>query len=266
MMGVSKISFILLLVAWSVQGDAEGLASLSGGQEPETRVVGGKDAPEGLVPHQVALKSKDGKTICGAAIISDRWILTAAHCVKSRQPSEFTAVVGTLSRTRGGTTYEISKVIAHKEHNMPNRFNNDIAVISTKKSIQFNKNVQPLPLPKQDIKSGVTCILSGWGQLKSRGASPDKLQYLYVKTLTSNQCSKKWKDERSPTVIGSNQMCTLNKRGEGSCQGDSGGSLVCNGVSAGVVSFNWPCAHNIPDVYANTFKYNSWIEENTKSP
>ncbi|CAF4764222.1 unnamed protein product [Pieris macdunnoughi] len=264
-MGVSKISFILLLVACSVQGNAEALASKTGGQEPETRVVGGKDAPEGLVPHQVALKTKNNWTFCGAAVISDRWILTAAHCVEGRQPSEFTVVVGTLSRTKGGTTYEISKVITHKEYKKPDRFKNDIAVISTKKAIEFNKNVQPLPLPKKDITAGLSCILSGWGKLGRNRSSPDKLQYLYVKTLTGDECNKYFKG-RSPVTINSSQMCTLNKGGEGTCQGDSGGSLVCNGTSAGIVSFNWPCANNFPDAYANTYYYNSWIEENTKSP
>ncbi|XP_047516153.1 chymotrypsin-2-like [Pieris napi] len=248
----------ILLVAWSAQGE-------KGAQEPETRVVGGRDAPEGLVPHQVALKTKSNWTFCGAAVISDRWILTAAHCVKSRQPSEFTAVVGTLSRTRGGTSYEISKVIAHKEHNKPNKFDNDIAVISTKEAIEFNKKVQPLPLPTKDITAGLSCIVSGWGQLSAGWSSPDKLQYLYVNTLTSDQCNKKL-NKKDGVIIGSSQMCTLNVREEGICQGDSGGSLVCNGTSAGIVSFNWPCAENIPDVYTNTYRYISWIEENTKSP
>ncbi|XP_045487760.1 chymotrypsin-2-like [Pieris rapae] len=260
MMGVSKISFILMLAAWSAQGDAK-----SAEDEPDTRVVGGSDAPEGLVPHQVALKyNKDGWTFCGAAVISDRWILTAAHCVESLKPSDFTAVVGTLSKTKGGTTYKISKVIPHKEHNKPNKFNNDIAVISTKKAIEFNKNVQPLPLPKKDIKAGLWCILSGWGKLGAGWSSPDKLQYLYVKTLTSDQCSEKLKGRS--VIIRSSQMCTIKQLGQGTCQGDSGGSLVCNGTSAGIVSFNWPCANNIPDVYANTYMYNSWIDENTKSP
>ncbi|XP_047515507.1 chymotrypsin-2-like [Pieris napi] len=181
-----------------------------------------------------------------------------------RQPSEFTAVVGTLSRTRGGTTYEISKFISHKEHNKPNQFNNDIAVISTKKAIEFNKNVQPLPFPKKDITSGLSCILSGWGKLGRRRESPDKLQYLYVKTLTSDDCTPL--RENNPVKINSSQMCTLNKRGEGTCQGDSGGSLVCNGTAAGIVSYNFPCANNYPDTYTNTYKYISWVDENTKSP
>ncbi|CAH4000030.1 unnamed protein product [Pieris brassicae] len=68
-MGVSKISFILLLVALSVQGDAEGFAPKTRGEEPETRVVGGKDAPQGLVKHQVALKTKGHRFFCGAAVI-----------------------------------------------------------------------------------------------------------------------------------------------------------------------------------------------------
>ncbi|CAH4000110.1 unnamed protein product [Pieris brassicae] len=222
-MGVSKTSFILLIVAWSVQGDAEDLASKTGGQEPETRVVGGKDAPKGLVKHQAALKSKDNWTFCGAAVISERWMLTAAHCVESRKPSEFTAVVGTLSRNEGGTT------------------------------------------PCQDIKSGLSCLLTGWGKIGERRFAPYELRYLYVKTLSSKDCNKFFKG-RSRVTISSNQMCTLNKYGEGTCQGDSGGSLVCNGTSAGIVSYNWPCANAIPDVYTNTYKYNSWIQENTKSP
>ncbi|XP_045487738.1 chymotrypsin-1-like [Pieris rapae] len=244
-MGVSKISFILL---------------------PRARHPGGgwQRRPEKLVPHQVALKLKDGWTFCGGAVISDRWILTAAHCVKSLKPSEFSAVVGTLSRTKGGTKYAISKVIANKDHNKPKRFENDIAVISTKEAIKFNEHVKALPLPDKDVTSGLSCILSGWGKLTRRRPQPDKLQYLYVKTLNSEDCNKELKERN--VSVSSSQMCTLNKDGEGTCQGDSGGSLVCNGTATGVVSYNWPCARNIPDVYANTYKYISWIKDNTKSP
>ncbi|XP_047515504.1 chymotrypsin-1-like [Pieris napi] len=192
-------------------------------------------------------------------------MLTAAYCVERLKPSDFIALVGTISRIRGGTIYEINKVISHKAYNKPYKFDNDIAVISTKKTIEFNENVQPLPLPKKNIQSGLSCIVSGWGYLNNQLYS-DKLKYLYVETLTSEQCSRILSNGRSSTVILPLHMCTLSKRGQGTCLSDAGSSLVCNGTSAGIVSYNFPCALGKPDLYSNTYIYNTWIKQNTKSP
>ena len=57
-------------------------------------IVGGNEVAEvGKWPWQVSLQSKSGSHFCGASIISDKWILTAAHCV-SRPASMVTVVVG----------------------------------------------------------------------------------------------------------------------------------------------------------------------------
>jgi secreted trypsin-like serine protease len=42
-------------------------------------IVGGQLTQRGQFPWQVAL-SEDGWFFCGGSLISDQWVLTAAHC------------------------------------------------------------------------------------------------------------------------------------------------------------------------------------------
>lgn len=56
---------------------------------PQSRIVGGQLAATAQFPFQVSLRYF-GSHICGGSIISENYILTAAHCVVTASGSTFT--------------------------------------------------------------------------------------------------------------------------------------------------------------------------------
>lgn len=50
------------------------------------RIVGGRDADQGRTPYMVALM-KNGAVVCGGSIISEKFLILAAHCLCNNQNS-----------------------------------------------------------------------------------------------------------------------------------------------------------------------------------
>merc|ERR1712198_106697 len=82
-------------------------------------IVNGEDAQVGAWPWQASLQRPfGGSHFCGGAVISDEWILTAAHCIGG---TRINVVVGQhdLDHEYGQPeVYSSDKIIVHADYDM----------------------------------------------------------------------------------------------------------------------------------------------------
>ncbi|KFQ17790.1 Transmembrane protease serine 9, partial [Merops nubicus] len=229
------------------------------------KIVGGTDASREEIPWQVSLK-EDSEHFCGATIIGDRWLLSAAHCFNETNAEEIEAYVGTtsLNGTDGNVLkVNVTRVIQHPLFN-PLVLDFDVAVLELARPLVFNKYIQPicLPLSGQKFPVGKKCLISGWGNLQEGNVTkPEILQRASVGIIDQETCNFLYNFSLTDRMI-----CAGFLEGKvDSCQGDSGGPLACEvtpGVFylAGIVSWGIGCAQAMkPGVYSRITKLRDWI-------
>ena len=52
--------------------------------DPDARIVGGRDVGIESWPWSVSIGHRDYRPTCGGSLIADRWVLTAAHCFRDK--------------------------------------------------------------------------------------------------------------------------------------------------------------------------------------
>jgi len=242
------------------------------------RIVGGKPTSHGTIPWQASLFDSQDRHLCGATLIDERHILTAAHCFsrQSNPPVEIYYIyLGKYYRDshvhdKGSRKVKLEQITIHPQYD-PFTSENDIAILKTEDEIAFTNYIRPVCLPSTRLSSqvGKFATVSGWGETKEiqRSAST-KLQKAEVKIINSDDCNK-WLNKifSRANQITDNMICAGYEDGrKDSCQGDSGGPLVVkNGESRtliGLVSWGYGCGEvQQPGVYTKVQNYLDWIED-----
>ncbi|XP_055303191.1 chymotrypsin-2-like [Sitodiplosis mosellana] len=165
---------------------------------------------------------------CGCAIISDRWVVTAAYCLRNNPIEELRIRVGSNEANTGGQVFNVEKAIPHPSYE---KKRNDIGLIRVQGNITFNDKVKTIQLETNEVPSGTELLVTGWGTTET--GDPDDLQQLRVKAISDAECKNAWN-------VTDEILCTFTKRGEGMCRADSGGPLVRGDKLIGLVSFDVP--------------------------
>ncbi|XP_015252959.1 PREDICTED: mast cell protease 1A-like isoform X2 [Cyprinodon variegatus] len=237
------ISFILILL--SLFQVAEG-----------SKIVGGRDA----VPHSrpyIASLQIGGRHICGGVLIREDFVLTAAHCDLS---IPYTVVLGADKLEGNEPAKQHIDVLSTFPHPDYTDLANDIMLLKLSRPAILTKEVQLISMKSNRPKVGSKCLTAGWGDIGDNNTLANRLQEVNVTIMPTRTCQRRWRE----VPITRSMVCAMGaERLQGFCSGDSGGPLICNGTSVGVVSFSGRRCGNpmTPDVYTRVASFRKWIEK-----
>ncbi|XP_043832216.1 granzyme A [Dromiciops gliroides] len=231
-------------------------------------IIGGNEVSPHSRPYMALITS--GKQICGGALIKKDWVITAAHCSIERKTQ---VVLGAHSKSKKEPekqTRSVKKEFPYQCYDKETH-EGDLKLLQLNEEVKITKAVDVLALPKsgKDVKQGTDCQVAGWGKTDVKSKKPsDTLREVNVTVIDRKTCNDKDHYNLKP-FIGPNMICAGNtKGGKDSCNGDSGGPLICQGSFTGITSFGSPgkCGDpQKPGVY--TFlsaKYINWIKNTIK--
>ncbi|KAL4966139.1 serine protease [Aspergillus stella-maris] len=225
-------------------------------------IVGGDDATIEEYPYQIALLSS-GSLICGGSIISNQYVVTAAHCTDGSSARSLSIRAGSTNHASGGTVVGVSSIAQHPDYDSAT-VSNDISILTLDEELTFGDGIGAVDLPSSgDVPSaGTIGTLTGWGALTEGGSISSNLQYVDVPVVSNSQCSS---DYAGFNEITDGMVCAGEEEGgQDACQGDSGGPYVADGVLIGITSWGNGCARaGYPGVYTSPAYYRDYISQVT---
>jgi secreted trypsin-like serine protease len=182
------------------------------------------------------LIDNDGKYFCGGTVVTNRLVVTAAHCIYGKNsvektPGDFRVLLGAHeldNENEKGRKYHLVSDIRIDRNWNPNakKFDSDIAILKMNEEIKFGTWIQPVCIPKisapiGNIKFGEVV---GFGKYDRSGLHSNIPKKANTPIRKSDDCYNEFPELLN--IASHKTFCGGFANGTGVCTGDSGGGLT----------------------------------------
>ncbi|XP_018323947.1 trypsin-1-like [Agrilus planipennis] len=230
------------------------------------KITKGKMASEFQFPYMVSVQYKGlifTYHVCGGAIVTRFYVLTAAHCVEEER--EYIVEAGLLNFEQNDNETQQREIAERQLHEQftknPRYVQHDIALLRLKSPFQWTQSVRPVKLPAFYAEFDGKAVVCGWGRTE-RGVESTWLRYLDVDLLSTDECNAEITKVGDSSRALDTNLCSSGSSGTSACFGDSGSPLVQDDVLIGLVSWGIGSCGKLsePTVYTKCSNYINWIE------
>lgn len=159
------------------------------------RIISGYTAREHIAPWIISLQRSirgQFRHMCGGAILSSEWILTAAHCIRNDAPYEIVAGRTDFKKDESATEQRrrVAKTFIHPTYTGP-LGPNDIALIQLDYPLTMTSSVSVAKIPKEGTQQDIVgwATLYGWGSIApAQYVMPNALQTMTVPIVNIETC------------------------------------------------------------------------------
>ncbi|KAL1441899.1 hypothetical protein MTO96_008215 [Rhipicephalus appendiculatus] len=213
----------------------------------------------------LVIKTNGNYTTCSGTILTQRNILTAAHCIKQNDtyPTRILAYYNSTEKF-DGEFLRVDRMKVHPDFNETS-FVNDIALLRVERSFTFTTRTRPICISLEPIDIFHKHVrVAGWGRLKQFGPSQRLLYYTSLRVMSDEVCMRKFASNGYNTTL---QFCAHEYTTD-ACDGDSGGPAIARAdnrrfLQVGIVSYGAGCADKeVPGVYTRLDALVPWILDN----